>query len=248
MQRIDRRAVLRLVAVAAASLALATLAISLLEAAGLRTPPPSISRRSSRRRSSPGRWGAVIAAVAAFLLYDFLFVDAALHASPSTNPGEWLNLVLLLFIGIVVGQLVALQRSRTEIANAREREARALFGVSRALATRASTPAVLPTHRRASCGRDRDGSRLGRPRRRRRPASASRPTPSPTDGPRPPARTTSCSGRPTRRRPGGAGCTCRRRLGRAGTGAGVEAVPGPDRGRRRVVRVDLGGHGTADRR
>src|SRR4029077_10144653 len=51
---------------------------------------------------------------------------------------------LLLFVGIVVGQLAALEQSRTEEARAREREAYALFQLSRALATRDSTMAVLP--------------------------------------------------------------------------------------------------------
>jgi two-component system sensor histidine kinase KdpD len=47
-------------------------------------------------------------------------------------------------VGIVVGQLTALQRSRTRDAEAREREAHSLFRVSRSLATRDSTPQVLP--------------------------------------------------------------------------------------------------------
>ncbi|HSL32391.1 MAG TPA: ATP-binding protein, partial [Candidatus Limnocylindrales bacterium] len=58
-------------------------------------------------------------------------------------PDDWLSVILLLFVGVVVGQLVALQRSRTVIAVAREREARALFQVSRLLATRATTHGVL---------------------------------------------------------------------------------------------------------
>ena len=61
------------------------------------------------------------------------------------DPGEWLSVVLLLFVGIVVGQLAALQRARTEMARAREQEAVALFRVSRELATRESTLSVLPT-------------------------------------------------------------------------------------------------------
>jgi two-component system sensor histidine kinase KdpD len=56
----------------------------------------------------------------------------------------WLSVVLLLFVGIVVGQLTALQRSRQRTTAAREREARALFRVSRALATRPSIERVLP--------------------------------------------------------------------------------------------------------
>jgi two-component system, OmpR family, sensor histidine kinase KdpD len=91
-----------------------------------------------------GTSGAIVAAVASFLLYDFLFVHP-IYTFAVADPGEWLNLVLLLFIAIVVGELAALQRSRTEIAKAREREALALFKVSRELATRESTPTELPT-------------------------------------------------------------------------------------------------------
>jgi two-component system sensor histidine kinase KdpD len=91
-----------------------------------------------------GTAGAIVAAVASFLLYDFLFVHP-IYTFTVADPGEWLNLVLLLFIAIVVGELAALQRSRTEIAKAREREALALFKVSRELATRESTPTELPT-------------------------------------------------------------------------------------------------------
>ncbi|HEY4188799.1 MAG TPA: ATP-binding protein [Candidatus Limnocylindrales bacterium] len=143
MQRIDRRAVVRLVAVAAASLAVATLAISLLEGAGLQNASAIYLAAVVSTAFVAGTWGAIVAAVAAFVLYDFLFV-LPLYTLSVDDPAEWLNLVVLLFIGIVVGQLVAIQRSRTEIATAREREARALFQVSRALATRESTPAVLP--------------------------------------------------------------------------------------------------------
>jgi two-component system sensor histidine kinase KdpD len=89
-----------------------------------------------------GTLGALAAAVAGVLLYDFLFVHP-LHTLAISDPGEWLNLVLLLFVGLVVGQLTALERARALQAEAREREARELFGVSRALATRSSTTQVL---------------------------------------------------------------------------------------------------------
>jgi K+-sensing histidine kinase KdpD len=49
------------------------------------------------------------------------------------------TVVLLLVIGTVVGQLAAGQRNRAEAAEHREREARALVEVSRALATRGDT-------------------------------------------------------------------------------------------------------------
>lgn len=89
-----------------------------------------------------GTFGALAAAVLAILLYDYLFTHpfATLEIS---DPGEWLSLVLLLFVGLVVGQLTALERARTLTAQAREMEARELFVVSRALATRSSTTAVL---------------------------------------------------------------------------------------------------------
>jgi two-component system sensor histidine kinase KdpD len=85
----------------------------------------------------------VVAAFGSFLAYDYLFVEPRFNFT-IRDPAEYVSLVLLLFVGIVVGQLVALQRSRTEVARAREREAIALFRLSRALATRSSTPEVMP--------------------------------------------------------------------------------------------------------
>jgi two-component system sensor histidine kinase KdpD len=90
-----------------------------------------------------GTSGAIVASIASFLLYDFLFIQP-LYTFTVRDPGEWLNLILLLFVGIVVGQLAAVQRARTEDARAREREARGLFMLSRVLATRESTSTVLP--------------------------------------------------------------------------------------------------------
>lgn len=144
MRRIDRRDLARLVAVAVPSLAAATLAVAVLQAVGVPNASAVYLAAVVATAFVAGTWGAIVAAVASFLLYDFLFV-LPLYTFAVANPGEWLNLVLLLFIGIVVGELVALQRSRTAIAVAREREARALFQVSRELAIRVSTPVVLPT-------------------------------------------------------------------------------------------------------
>ncbi|HYO44140.1 MAG TPA: ATP-binding protein [Candidatus Limnocylindrales bacterium] len=89
-----------------------------------------------------GTDGAIVTAFGAAALYNFLFTEPrytfAIH-----DPGVLLSVVLLLFVGIVVGQLAALQRQRAETATAREREARALFTVSRLLATRASMGEAL---------------------------------------------------------------------------------------------------------
>ncbi len=89
-----------------------------------------------------GTYAGIFAAVGSFVLYDFLFVEPY-YTLTVDDPGEWLNLLLLLVGGIVVGQLTAAQRSRAQTAIAREREARALFSVSRALAIRSSTLEVL---------------------------------------------------------------------------------------------------------
>jgi two-component system sensor histidine kinase KdpD len=90
-----------------------------------------------------GTFGAIAAAVASIVVYDFLFTHPR-HTLVVADPGEWLSLLVLLFVGVTVGQLAGLQRRRAEVAIAREREARALFQVTRALATRESTDEVLP--------------------------------------------------------------------------------------------------------
>ncbi len=51
--------------------------------------------------------------------------------------------MLLVVVGAIVGLLASALRSRAEVARAREREARSLFRVSRALATRRETKEVL---------------------------------------------------------------------------------------------------------
>jgi membrane protease YdiL (CAAX protease family) len=144
VRRIDRRQLSRFLAIAVPSLGGATLAVAILED-GLGVPNPSAIYLVAVVATAivSGTWGAVLASLASFLLYNFLFVEPR-YTLTVAQPGELVNLLLLLFVGIVVGQLAALQRSRADLAVARELEARALFQVSRALATRASTPAVLP--------------------------------------------------------------------------------------------------------
>jgi two-component system sensor histidine kinase KdpD len=86
---------------------------------------------------------ALITAVGAFVVYDFLFVDP-LHTLMVEDPGEWLTLLLLLFVGLVVGRLTGVQRERATSAVRREQEARALFGISRTLALSPSALEALP--------------------------------------------------------------------------------------------------------
>ena len=138
------RRVARLLAVAVPALAAATTLVGLLEDRfGVLTASPVYLLAVVVTAIVSGTWGALAAAVAGILLYDYLFVHP-IRTLEISDPGEWLNLLLLLFVGLVVGQLTALERSRTVQAEAREREARELFLVSRSLATRASTTAVLP--------------------------------------------------------------------------------------------------------
>jgi two-component system sensor histidine kinase KdpD len=133
-----------LLAVAVASLAVATAVVAVLQdGLGVSNPSSVYLVAVVVTAVLTGTVGAIVTSIGSFLLYDFLFIDPRWTLTVS-DPGEWLSVVLLLFVGVVVGQLAALQRSRTEVARAREREARAQFRLSRALATRQSTPAVLP--------------------------------------------------------------------------------------------------------
>lgn len=137
------RALVRYLAVAISTLAVATVAVAVLQD-GLGVPNPSAVYLVAvvATAISSGTVGAVATAVASFLLYNYLFTEPRYTLSMH-DPGVWLSVVLLLFVGVVVGRLAALQRDRAEIATRREREARALFSVSRALATRQSVDLVL---------------------------------------------------------------------------------------------------------
>lgn len=158
MPRLEPRRILLSLAVAAASLVVATLVVGALET-NTGIPDASVVYLPAVVATAivAGTAGAIASAIVAILLYDYLFT-APIHTLAINNPEEWLSLALLLFVAIVVGQLAALQRSRADLASARERQARALFQVSRALATRTSTPAVLPEITRIL----RDEARLDR--------------------------------------------------------------------------------------
>jgi two-component system sensor histidine kinase KdpD len=142
--RLTRHDVVRLLAVGIPSLVLATVAVGFLQdTLGVTNPSAVYLVAVVATAFVSGSAGAILVSLAAFLLYDFLFV-APRFTFTIAQPSEWLGVLLLLFVGVVVGQLAAVQRSRTDIARAREREAHALFMLSRALATRTTTPRVLP--------------------------------------------------------------------------------------------------------
>lgn len=90
-----------------------------------------------------GSWAAVAAAVGAFLTYNFLFVPPRFTFQVA-DPQHILTLVILLAVGIGIGRLTGLQRDHAQRAERREREARALFNVSRAIAAARRMKDALP--------------------------------------------------------------------------------------------------------
>src|SRR3954453_957591 len=132
MKAAQTRAFVRFLAVALSTLAVATMAVAILQD-GLGVPNPSAVYLVAvvAVAISSGTIGAIATAVASFVLYNYLFTEPRLTLSMH-EPGVWLSVVLLLFVGVVVGQLAAMQRDRADLATRREREARALFSVSRA--------------------------------------------------------------------------------------------------------------------
>lgn len=125
------------------SLALATVAVALLEG------PIGVDNASTVYLVAVvlvallvGTDGAIVTAIGSAALYNFWFTDPR-YTLLIHDAGVLLSTVLLLFVGVVVGRLAAMQRERAETATAREREARALFGVSRSLASRTTMPDAL---------------------------------------------------------------------------------------------------------
>jgi two-component system sensor histidine kinase KdpD len=156
--QLDPRRIALFIAVSVPTLTLATATVGILQD-GFGIPNASAVYLVAvvATAYAVGAVGAILVAVASALVYNFLFTEPrytlTVHA-----PEVWLSVVLLLFVGIVVGQLAALQRARAQVALLRERQAHALFRVSRALATRGSTLAVLPEVAAIL----RDESRMGR--------------------------------------------------------------------------------------
>ena len=124
---------------------LATLAIALVEAPPLSVPDasPIYLVAVVGVAVALGTAAAIAAAVLSFLLYDWLFV-APRFTLIVEDPAEYLNLLLLLFVGIVIGRLVALQSERAEDAARRARESQALFRISRTLVTAPRVADALP--------------------------------------------------------------------------------------------------------
>ena len=132
------------VAVMIVALAVTTLAVAVLEDR-LRIPDASATYLLAVVAIAVafGTPAAVATAIGSFLLYDFLFVSPT-GAFIVANAEELLNLLLLLALGVVVGQLAGMQRDRAETAVLRERQARTQYQVGRELATTLTARAALP--------------------------------------------------------------------------------------------------------
>ncbi len=139
----SRRHLLRTIVVVAASLAGATVVVAALEhLVGVAGASSAYLIAVVIAALLAGTAGAIVTAFGSAAIYNFLFTEPKFTFTIH-DPGVLLSVVLLLFVGVVVGQLAALQRQRAEAATAREREARAMFDVSRSLATRDTMAAAL---------------------------------------------------------------------------------------------------------
>jgi two-component system sensor histidine kinase KdpD len=77
-----------------------------------------------------GRGPAIAASLAAFLTFDWFFVEPFFSITVS-DPAEWLALLLLLLTAMVTGQLTAAVQQRAVLAEQRRREATMLYDVVR---------------------------------------------------------------------------------------------------------------------
>ncbi len=126
------------------SLAAATALVAVLQARlGVANPSAAYLLAVVALAVAFGTRAAIGGSIAAFLLYDFLFVDPRYTLTVATVE-EWFNLILLLVVGIVCGRLAGAQRDRVHEAQTRERVTRALFQISRELATaQSAAPAMI---------------------------------------------------------------------------------------------------------
>lgn len=77
-----------------------------------------------------GRGPAIAASAAAFLTYDWFFVEPR-HTLTVAEPAEWLALFLFLLSAVITSELAANERKRAEQAERREHEAVLLFDALR---------------------------------------------------------------------------------------------------------------------
>jgi two-component system sensor histidine kinase KdpD len=93
--------------------------------------------------SRSGAIAAIATAVAAFIVYDVLFTEPRLSLVVS-DPQEWLDLLVFLFVAVAIGRLAAIERARTLESGRQAREAASLFAISRLLATSTTLADAAP--------------------------------------------------------------------------------------------------------
>ena len=144
LRRTDARRLALVAGGVLAALAVSTAAIALFHGVlGVPYPAPVYLLAVLGVGMAFGTIPAVVTSIAAFLLYDFLFV-LPLYTLTVADPLEWLDLLLFLAVAIAIGRLAALLAARAQEAIERAREAEALFEISRALATSGTVEAAAP--------------------------------------------------------------------------------------------------------
>jgi two-component system sensor histidine kinase KdpD len=111
------------------------------------SPVPNISNLyiiaiavlASRR----GPYAAFVAAIMAFLTYDWFFVPPE-HKFTVDDPSEYVALLTLLATIVIIGQLVAVARRRTEEVRGRQRQTQLLYDVSQAALSSPRISTVYP--------------------------------------------------------------------------------------------------------
>jgi K+-sensing histidine kinase KdpD len=82
--------------------------------------------------STRGRYAALLAAVVAFLSFDF-FLTTPLYSFTMSRTEDWIELIVFLATAIITSQLTVVMRQSGEQAWLREREARILYEAGRAI-------------------------------------------------------------------------------------------------------------------
>ncbi|HEY8771687.1 MAG TPA: DUF4118 domain-containing protein [Candidatus Limnocylindria bacterium] len=142
--RIEWRPLGETVAIAVAALAAASVGAFLLEArGGVQDASAVFLLAVAFVAYLRGSWAAVATSIGAFLTYNFLFVPPRFTFEVA-DAQRLLNLFLLLVVGIAIGRLTGLQRDQARRAELRERDARSLFTISRAIASAKRTTDALP--------------------------------------------------------------------------------------------------------
>jgi hypothetical protein len=126
------------------SLGAATVAIAALRAiAHVTYPAPVYLLAVIAVGARHGTVPAAITSVAAFLLYDFLFVQP-LYTLTINSPDEWLNLLLLLAVSVFIGRMAAALAARAAEAADRAREAENMHAITGILAATRTVSEAAP--------------------------------------------------------------------------------------------------------